>query len=55
MVYQLATATLTQLECLLQNIEKESPLLSAYFINKLNEELGYNLTIPNESQQQKLL
>lgn len=31
-----------------QNIEKESPLLSAYFIKKLNAELGYNLKIPNE-------
>jgi len=30
-----------------QNIEKESPLLSAYFIKKLNTELGYNLKIPN--------
>ena len=29
-----------------QNIEKASPLLSAYFIKKLNKELGYNLTIP---------
>ncbi|WP_299336610.1 DUF72 domain-containing protein [uncultured Psychroserpens sp.] len=31
-----------------QNIEKESPLLSAYFIKKLNDELGYDLKIPNE-------
>ncbi|MDG5491603.1 DUF72 domain-containing protein [Psychroserpens sp. SPM9] len=31
-----------------QNIEKESPLLSAYFIKKLNTELGCQLTIPNE-------
>ena len=31
-----------------QNIEKESPLLSAYFIKKLNSELGYSLKIPNE-------
>lgn len=31
-----------------QNIEKESPLLSAYFIKKLNAELGCNLKIPNE-------
>lgn len=38
-----------------QNIEKESPLLSAYFIKKLNLELGYNLTVPNEDKQQKLL
>ena len=29
-----------------QNIELESPLLSAYFIKKMNEQLGTNLTIP---------
>ena len=29
-----------------QNIEEESPLLSAYFIKKLNDELGTNLHIP---------
>lgn len=29
-----------------QNIEMESPLLSAYFIKKLNEEMGLNLKIP---------
>lgn len=38
-----------------QNIEKESPLLSAYFIKKLNAELGCSLTVPNETQQQTLL
>ncbi len=38
-----------------QNIEKESPLLSAYFIKKLNRELGYSLTIPNDDSQQSLL
>lgn len=38
-----------------QNIEKESPLLSAYLIKKLNAELGTDLKIPNEDQQQKLL
>lgn len=38
-----------------QNIEKESPLLSAYFIKKLNMELGYTLTVPNEGGQQTLL
>ncbi|MEN3324074.1 DUF72 domain-containing protein [Mariniflexile soesokkakense] len=40
-----------------QNIEKESPLLSAYFIKKLNRELGYNLVIPNNNKnvQQTLL
>jgi len=37
-----------------QNIEKESPLLSAYFIKKLNSKLGYSLTIPNENEQQNL-
>ncbi len=29
-----------------QNIEKESPLLSAYFIEKLNKRIGTDLTIP---------
>ncbi len=29
-----------------QNLEKESPVLSAYFIEKLNQELGLSLTIP---------
>jgi len=38
-----------------QNIEKESPLLSAYFIKKLNKELGYSLKIPNDDSQQTLL
>ena len=38
-----------------QNIEKESPLLSAYFIRKLNAELGYDLRIPNEDSQTTLL
>jgi uncharacterized protein YecE (DUF72 family) len=38
-----------------QNIEKESPLLSAYFIKKLNKALGYNLKVPNENSQQSLL
>ncbi|OEK08509.1 hypothetical protein A8C32_03390 [Flavivirga aquatica] len=37
-----------------QNIEKESPLLSAYFIQKLNTKLGYALTIPNGNKQQEL-
>ena len=31
-----------------QNIEKESPLLSAYFIKQLNAKLGCELKIPNE-------
>ena len=38
-----------------QNIEKESPMLSAYFIKKLNANLGCSLKIPNEDDQQKLL
>lgn len=38
-----------------QNIELESPLLSAYFTQKLNEHLDCNLTIPNQISQQKLL
>ncbi|MEQ9378878.1 MAG: DUF72 domain-containing protein [Imperialibacter sp.] len=29
-----------------QNIELESPLLSAYFIKKMNEQLGTSLTVP---------
>ena len=37
-----------------QNIEKESPLLSAYFIKKLNAELECNLTIPNQETQNTL-
>lgn len=37
-----------------QNIEKKSPLLSAYFIRKINAELGYSLTVPNEDEQQAL-
>ena len=36
-----------------QNIEKESPLLSAYFIKKLNDELGYNLKIPNDNSNKQ--
>ena len=34
-----------------QNIEKESPLLSAYFIKKLNKELETNLKIPGDDGQ----
>ncbi|WP_405293008.1 DUF72 domain-containing protein [Algibacter sp. Ld11] len=37
-----------------QNIEVESPLLSAYFIKQVNERLGYDLIIPNEDKQQSL-
>ncbi len=29
-----------------QNVELESPLLSAYFIQKLNDQMGVNLTVP---------
>ena len=29
-----------------QNIEKESPLLSAYFVEKLNKKIGTNIAIP---------
>ena len=40
-----------------QNIEKESPLLSAYLIKQLNSELGCNLKMPNDDSdsQQTLL
>ncbi len=38
-----------------QNIEKESPLLSAYFIDKLNKEIGTHIKIPETlSDQPKL-
>ena len=33
-----------------QIIEKESPLLSAYFIEKLNETIGTDLIPPNKKQ-----
>lgn len=36
-----------------QNLELESPLLSAYFIGNLNSSLGTDLTIPNTLQKQK--
>lgn len=35
-----------------QNIEKESPLLSAHFNKLMNEELGTKLRIPNENNTQ---
>ena len=38
-----------------QNIEVASPLLSAYFIKKLNTTCNLNLTIPNSGSQGKLL
>lgn len=37
-----------------QNLEVESPMLAKYFIRKLNSELGTNLKVPNEEQQQSL-
>ena len=37
-----------------QNLEVESPLLAAYFIKKLNKELGVNLKIPNEENNQQM-
>lgn len=38
-----------------QNIEKESPLLSAHFIERLNKEIGTNLKIPNGENDQGTL
>lgn len=38
-----------------QNLEKESPLLSAYFIEKLNEKLGFDLQVPSPGDQQRVL
>jgi hypothetical protein len=35
------------------NIEKESPLLSAYFIKNINKEFGLKLTIPTTMQDKK--
>ena len=37
-----------------QNLEVESPLLATYFIKKLNKELGVNLKIPNEENNQQM-
>lgn len=37
-----------------QNVEKESPLLAAYFIKKLNAELGTDLKIPNKDDALEL-
>jgi len=34
-----------------QNMEKESPMLSAHFIKRINRELGANLDIPGKSEQ----
>ncbi|WP_305982231.1 DUF72 domain-containing protein [Roseivirga thermotolerans] len=38
-----------------QNLEKASPLLSAYFIKKLNAELGYELQVPETQSTQSSL
>ncbi|MBV6647839.1 MAG: DUF72 domain-containing protein [Cyclobacteriaceae bacterium] len=35
-----------------QNLEKESPLLSAYFIRELNQEFGFALKIPSAPDEQ---
>lgn len=37
-----------------QNIEKESPLLSAYFIKKLNAALGCDLKVPKEDENDNM-
>ncbi|MDY0779674.1 DUF72 domain-containing protein [Tenacibaculum sp. IB213877] len=37
-----------------QNLEVESPLLAAYFIQSLNKELEVDLKIPNDTSQQSL-
>lgn len=37
-----------------QNLEKESPWLSAHLIKRLNEELGYDLKVPDASPQTDL-
>ena len=37
-----------------QDIQKDTPLLSSYFIKQLNSKLGTHLKMPNEEQQQKL-
>ncbi len=37
-----------------QNVEQASPLLAAYFIEKLNKRFGYDLTIPNKGSEPKL-
>ncbi len=38
-----------------QNIELESPLLTAYFIEQLNAKLGYQLKVPNKDGGQRAL
>ncbi|WP_111682610.1 DUF72 domain-containing protein [Winogradskyella tangerina] len=37
-----------------EDVQKDKPMLSNYFIEQLNSELGMNLKIPNAEQQQKL-
>ena len=37
-----------------QNLEKESPLLSAYFIKKLNAEFGLDLKVPTTPENRQL-
>lgn len=37
-----------------QNLEKESPLLAAHFIKKLNNELGTQLRVPNDTNDSQM-
>ncbi len=37
-----------------QNVEKESPLLAAHFIEGINKRFGYNLKVPNKGNEPKL-
>lgn len=38
-----------------QNLEETTPMLSEYFVKRLNEELGYQLPVPGRPQQQASL
>ena len=38
-----------------QNLEKASPLLSAHLIKRLNQEMGYDLVVPNQQKTQTSL
>ena len=38
-----------------QNLEETTPMLSEYFVKRLNDELGYQLPIPHRPQQQTSL
>ena len=38
-----------------QNLEKASPLLSAHLIKRLNQEMGYDLIVPNQQKTQTSL